>query len=316
MKKGLLLTTVAALGLAACSGNFEKGPSGLLYKIHESAKGDSIHEGDFISLNLVAKTDGDSVLYDSYELDRASQTLVPASMYEGDLFYAIRKLTKGDSATIKIDLDSAEAKGQPRPQGIKGKYIIYTVKVEEVIAKDTANEENFQNKIQEFFKLEGEKLQKSEVTKLQSYIDKNKLKAEKLPSGLQISVIKEGTGVQPQAGDSVKLNYTGQLVSGKVFDTSLPEVAKKNNIYNPGREPYTTLNLIIGRGNVIPGFDEGVLKMKKGEKSLLLIPSSLAYGEHGMQGGMIGPYAPLVFEIELVDVIPGPAETAAPQPAN
>src|SRR5690606_9203293 len=161
-----------------------------------------------------------------------------------DLFFAIRKLTKGDSATIKIDLDSAEAKGQPRPQGIKGKYIIYTVKVEEVIKKDTANEENFQNKIQEFFKLEGEKLQKSEVTKLQNYIDKNKLKAEKLPSGLQISVVKEGTGVQPQPGDSVKLNYTGQLVSGKVFDTSLPEVAKKNNIYNPAREPYTTLNLV------------------------------------------------------------------------
>ncbi|MFD1629382.1 FKBP-type peptidyl-prolyl cis-trans isomerase [Pseudopedobacter beijingensis] len=314
MKKGLLIMSMAALGFAACQGGYEKGPSGLLYKIHHHAAGDSIKEGDFISLNIIAKTDADSVLYNSYEMGRASQTFVPKPMYDGDLFYAIMKMSKGDSATIKIDIDSAEKKGQPRPQGIKGKYVIYTLKVEDIIKKDTANEQGFEEKIQAFFKAEGDKLQKAEQPKIDKYVSSNSLKTQKYPSGLQVAIEKEGTGVQPKTGDTVKVHYTGKLTTGKVFDTSNPEVAKKNNLYNPAREPYNTLDLAIGEGNVIPGFDEGVLTMKKGGKSILIIPSKLGYGEHGMQGGMIGPYTPLIFEIELVDVVPG-KPAATPQPA-
>jgi len=306
--------TVAALGFAACNGGFKKGPSGLLYSIHNDAKGDSIKEGDFISLNIIAKTDGDSVLYNSYELDRASQTFVPKPVYDGDLFYAVKMLTEGDSATIKIDLDSAEKKGQPRPQGIKGKYVIYTVKIEQVIHKDSTKQQEFQAKIETFFKAEGERAKKSEVTKIKKYIDDNKLKTANQPSGLQIATVTEGKGEQPVAGDSVQVNYTGKLVSGKVFDTSVEDVAKKEKIFNPARVPYTTLNLIIGKGNVIPGFDEGVLQMKKGGKSTLIIPSSLGYGEQGMQGGMIGPFTPLVFEIELVNVIHKAPVAVVPEP--
>jgi len=302
MKKGLLLITVAALGFVACKGT-KKGPSGLVYTIHNDVKSDSIKEGDFISLNLTAKTDADSVLYNSYELGRGSQTFVPKPVYDGDLFYAIKLLSKGDSATIKIDLDSAEKKGQPRPQGIKGKYIIYTVKIDEVIQKGNLKQEDFQKKIEAFFKLEGEKTKKLEIGKIQKYIDDNKLKTEKSPSGLQVVTTIEGKGLQAVPGDSVEVNYTGKLVSGKVFDTSLEDVAKKANIFNPARQPYSTLKLIIGKGNVIPGFDEGVLKMKEGGKSTLIIPSSLGYGEQGMQGGLIGPFTPLIFEIELVKVV-------------
>jgi FKBP-type peptidyl-prolyl cis-trans isomerase FkpA len=314
MKKGLLMITVAALGFAACKGGLKKGPAGLMYSIHEDAKGDSIKEGDFISLNIIAKTDGDSVLYNSYELGRASQTFVPKPMYDGDLFYAVKMLTKGDSATIKIDLDSAEKKGQPRPQGIKGKYVIYTVKIEDVIHKDSTKQEEFQAKIETFFKAEGEKAKKIEVVKIKQYVEDNKLKATALPSGLQMVTLTEGKGEQPVAGDSVQVNYTGKLISGKVFDTSLEDVAKKEKIFNPARVPYTTLNLIIGRGNVIPGFDEGVLQMKKGGKSTLIIPSSLGYGDQGMPGGMIGPFTPLIFEIELVNVIKKSGTPPPPAP--
>jgi FKBP-type peptidyl-prolyl cis-trans isomerase FkpA len=304
MKKGLLVLAVAALGFAACSGGLKKGPAGLMYSIHEDAKGDSIAEGDFISLHVRAKTDADSSLYDSYELGRASQTFVPKPVYDGDLFYAIKLLTKGDSATIKIDLDSAEAKGQPRPAGIKGKYVIYTVKIEEVIHKDTANQQAFQAKIEEYFKAEGEKSKKLEVVNMENYIKKNKIKSTKLPSGLQVVTTLEGKGVQPVVGDSVLVNYTGKLLSGKVFDTSSPEEAKKANMFNAQR-PYAPLSLKIGAPGIIPGFEQGVMQMKKGGKATVIIPSSLGYGEQGMQGGMIGPFTPLIFELELIEVFPG-----------
>ena len=312
-QKLLLVLAVAALGFAACSGGFKKGPAGLLYSIHEDVKGDSIADGDFISIHVRAKTDKDSSLYDSYELGRASQTFVPKPVYVGDLFYAIKLLNKGDSATIKIDLDSAEAKGQPRPAGIKGKYVIYTVKIEEVIHKDTANQQAFQTKIEEFFKTEGEKYKKAEVVNVENYIKKNNLKPTKLASGLQVITTLEGKGVQPKAGDSVLVNYVGKLLSGKVFDTSLPEEAKKAKMFNEQR-PYAPLSLKIGSGGIIPGFEQGVLEMKKGGKATVIIPSSLGYGEQGMQGGMIGPFTPLIFELELVEVFPG-SGTVPPPPA-
>jgi FKBP-type peptidyl-prolyl cis-trans isomerase len=303
MKKGLLILSVAALGFAACGGGFKKGPAGLLYNIHNDVKGDSIADGDFISLNIIAKTDGDSVLYNSYELDRPSQTFVSKPAYAGDLFYAIKLLSKGDSATFKIDLDSAEAKGQPKPATIKGKYIIYTVKIEEVIHKDTTNQQAFQSKVEAYFKAEGERAKNAEEKNIKKYIDDSKVKATTLPSGLYVATTTEGKGIQPVAGDSVVVNYTGKLLSGKVFDTSVEADAKKANIFNPARAPYKPLSLIIGKGNVIPGFDEGVMHMKKGEKATVIIPSKLGYGEQGMPGGMIGPFTPLIFELELVDVI-------------
>ncbi|WP_442794793.1 FKBP-type peptidyl-prolyl cis-trans isomerase [Pelobium manganitolerans] len=314
MKKGLLILSVAALGFAACNGGFKKGPAGLMYNIHDDVKSDSIADGDFISLNIIAKTDGDSVLYNSYELDRPSQTFVSKPSYDGDLFYAIKLLSKGDSATFKIDLDSAEAKGQPKPQGIKGKYIIYTVKIEEVIHKDTANQQAFQEKIENYFKAEGDKAKNAEAGNIKKYLDKNSIKAETLPSGLFIATTTAGTGVQPVAGDSVVVNYTGKLLSGKVFDTSVEAEAKKANIFNPARAPYQPLSLIIGKGNVIPGFDEGVMHMKKGGKATVIIPSKLGYGDRGMPGGMIGPFTPLIFELELVNVIQKNEATVAPAP--
>ncbi|MBU0696984.1 MAG: FKBP-type peptidyl-prolyl cis-trans isomerase [Bacteroidetes bacterium] len=299
----LVVLTVAALGFAACNGGFKKGPAGLLYNIHNDVKGDSIAEGDFISLQVIAKTEGDSVMYNTYDFGKATQTLVPKPTYDGDLFYAIKMLTKGDSATIKIDLDSAAAKGQPKPQGIKGKYLIYTVKIEEVIHKDTANQQAFQAKIQAFFKTEGDKAKSSEVVKVQKYIDDNKLKVEKLPSGLQIAIVTAGKGEIPVKGDSVDVNYVGQLVSGKIFDTSRENIAKLHkDIYNPQR-PYAPLAFTLGKGSSIPGFEEAILHMKKGEKAIAIIPSSLGYGEQGMPGSPIGPFTPLVFELELMNVI-------------
>lgn len=312
MKKGLLIIAAAALGFVACKGGLQKGPAGLEYTIHEDVSGDSIKEGDFISLNIIAKTEADSILYNSYDMGRQSQTLVPKSMYDGDLFYAIMKLNKGDSATIKINIDSAEKKGQPRPAGIKGKYIIYNLKIMEVIKKDTAKEKDFQDKISKFFKAEADKEKVAEADKIKTFVSDKKLTPTKMPSGLQIATIKEGTGETIKTGDSVMLNYTGKLTSGKVFDTSLADVAKESKTFNPQR-PYTTLNMIIGVGRVIKGFDEGVLQMKKGGKYTLIIPSSLGYGEQGMQGGLIGPYCPLIFDIDVVNVIPSKSSAVVPE---
>lgn len=106
-------------------------------------------------------------------------------------------------------------------------------------------------------------------------------------SGLRYLVLKEGKGKTPVAGATVSAHYTGTLASGKKFDSS--------------RDRNAPIKFPVGKGNVIPGWDEALLTMKKGERRLLIIPHKLGYGERGAGGGLIPPFATLVFDVELVD---------------
>lgn len=105
------------------------------------------------------------------------------------------------------------------------------------------------------------------------------------PSGLQYVVDKEGTGAQPTAQDEVTVHYTGKLLNGQVFDSSV----------NRGEPATFPLN------RVIPGWTEGVQLMKEGAKYTFFIPSDLAYGAQGVPGA-IPPHSTLIFEVELIKV--------------
>lgn len=82
-----------------------------------------------------------------------------------------------------------------------------------------------------------------------------------------------------KSGDTVQVDYTGKFENGTVFDTSIEEVAKEAGIYNAQRE-YAPLNVTVGSGQVIEGFEEGLIGMKEGEEKTLTIPPEKAYGEY------------------------------------
>jgi FKBP-type peptidyl-prolyl cis-trans isomerase len=108
----------------------------------------------------------------------------------------------------------------------------------------------------------------------------------KTPSGLEFWDIKLGTGPTAQKGQTVKMNYTGWLTTGKKFDSSV------------GAPPF---EFTLGAGEVIKGWDEGVDGMKVGGKRQLKIPPDLAYGDRGA-AGVIPPGATLIFDVELLGV--------------
>ncbi|MFM8839700.1 MAG: FKBP-type peptidyl-prolyl cis-trans isomerase [bacterium] len=116
--------------------------------------------------------------------------------------------------------------------------------------------------------------------------NKNKPGVKSTPSGLQYSVITEGTGPKPTASSTVKVHYTGKLIDGTTFDSSVDR----------GEPVEFPLN------GVIKGWTEGVQLMSKGSKYKFYIPAELAYGERGA-GNAIGPNETLVFEVELLDIV-------------
>ena len=107
-----------------------------------------------------------------------------------------------------------------------------------------------------------------------------------LPSGLQYQVLKEGNGKSPKATDKVRCHYEGMLIDGTLFDSSVQR-----------GEP-----AVFGLNQVIAGWTEGVQLMKEGAKYRFFIPYQLGYGEHGA-GASIPPFAALVFDVELIDVL-------------
>lgn len=122
----------------------------------------------------------------------------------------------------------------------------------------------------------------------EKFLKENAARAEvkTTPSGLQYEVITEGTGPKPTATDRVMVHYTGKLIDGTVFDSSVER-----------GEPAT-----FGVTQVIPGWVEALQMMNEGSKWRLFIPSNLAYGPQGA-GGMIGPDATLIFDVELIKII-------------
>jgi FKBP-type peptidyl-prolyl cis-trans isomerase len=169
--------------------------------------------------------------------------------------------------------------------------IVYDVEIVDVQTKADYEKEQAETKKKEAEKKESAK--KDESILRQKYLKDNKITVQPTADGLYYIEKAKGTGAQAAPGKKVKVQYTGTLLDGKKFDSSRDR-----------KEPY---EFTLGKGQVIPGWDEGIAMMKKGGMATLIVPSTLGYGDRDM--GQIPPYSTLVFDIELLDV-----QDAAPAP--
>ena len=151
-----------------------------------------------------------------------------------------------------------------------------------------ADAENF-NAVESFRTFEGSraKREEEERKKQQELLDSVAAGYDETSSGLRYKILQNGEGKQAVKGATVSVHYKGQLLDGTVFDSSYK---RKQPIEFP-----------LGIGQVIAGWDEGILLLKVGDKARFVIPSKLAYGERGA-GGVIPPNAALIFDVELMDV--------------
>jgi FKBP-type peptidyl-prolyl cis-trans isomerase len=255
--------------------------TGLSYVMHKSNKGPKLKLDDVVTLNLKYITSKDSLVFDSWKMGKPIQLKIAKASFKGDLMDGLTLLTVGDSASFLINADSLFTKtfGAPRPAFIdSSSFLSFTVKIISTTTDAALKAEEL--------KAEKENAMK-ENEMIAKYIAEKQITPSKSSSGLMYIISEPGTGEQAQAGKTVKVHYTGRLLDGTKFDSSLDR-----------SDP---IEFKLGQGMVIKGWDEGIALLKVGGKALLIIPSNLAYGSRGA-GGVIPPFSPLTFEVELVSV--------------
>ena len=297
----MLLGSALLVGLVSCNKSefegFTKAENGLHYQFYtQDEAGVKAAEGDGVSMSIVYALKGaskDSVLFDSkLNSDDGSgviRYILPKSSFKGSLEDAITMMAKNDSAAFIISADSFFLKTnklQSLPPFAKpGDKLQVTIKLVDIKSKKELDE-NQKKQEAEVAALEG-----AEKPKLDAYLASNKITTAPTASGLIFIETQKGKGKDhPKATDVVTVHYTGTLLDGTKFDSSVDR-----------GEP-TTFPL----NQVIPGWTEAIQLMSKGSKAKLIIPSSLGYGPRG--GGPIPPFSTLVFDVELIDFKAGAAQ--------
>lgn len=291
-KISMLLGSALMVGLVACNKSefegYTKSETGLHYQFfNHDENGAKPTEGDGIGIKYVFKLlSNDSTLVNSNEVSRDGSGIarfaMPKSSFIGSVEEAMMMMALNDSASFIVSADSFFLKTNRMtalpPFCKPNEKIKCDIKLVEITTKKQI-EENRKKQEEEIAKLEGE-----EKPKLDKYLADNKISATPTESGLIFIETQKGKGKDhPKATDEVTVHYTGTLLDGTKFDSSVDR-----------GEP-TTFPL----NAVIPGWTEGIQLMSKGSKAKLIVPSAIGYGPRG--SGPIPPFSTLVFEVELID---------------
>ena len=308
---GLLIVAALVLLLKTYHhGFFQKTATGLQYRVVGRGEGPSPQAGDILLLNVCYKTEKGIVLFNTadQELPMALPYSESINQKDGGFFEAVSMFQeRGDRLVCKLSTEKlfGESLDHMTAQyGLKKKEKIFL----HLQLQDIMPEEDYKKWETEQIGMLQKKHQaqiaqqcQEDAQAIAHYLKANQIKGQATSSGLYYVIDTPGQGVQPKQGNKVKVNYTGRFLDGKVFDTSLADVAEQHGIHNP-QKTYEAITFQLGAGQVIQGWEEGIMCLHKGAKARLFIPSTLAYGSQGAGHGLIPANAILIFDVELVDV--------------
>lgn len=307
MKKINLIMLLAA-GIFACDSNTGKRttPSGHEYEVIKSAGNEIPEDGQFLVINMRYEDQNDSVWVDTQELGRPSVVIKQDSVWKNSgraLEEMLIDAAKGDSMKITLAAQTLFEGGQMPPNiQPQDNFTIY-LGVSEVFNEEElqAWQQDMQEQQNQAANQQREEQLAEDKKIIDKYFEENNISAQATGSGLRYVIKQEGKGKKAQPGDQVKVTYSGYVLGGEYFDSSVKSVAEEKGLFNPQRD-YGPFTFTLGQGSVIEGWDEGIALLKEGGKATLYIPSSLAYGPR-QRSEKIGPNSILVFDVELVDVV-------------
>ncbi len=296
---------VAIVLFASCS-QYQKAPSGMKYKLTKGGGKELLKHGQFVKLHIEYKlAPKDSVLNSSYEHIPAYFMVDTARQGKYNFTEIITKMAAGDKAEFVLSIDSLKKMGMMDPNSkefhngdmINGRVeIIKTFPTQDALLAD---------RTQEF-----EKEKEREIKALEAYTKGKGIKTQKTKNGVLVELQQEGTGQKADSGYQASVMYKGYFTDEKrkSFDSN-------NEATSTHKDP---LQVVIGAGGVIPGWDEALRLFAKGSKGRIFVPALMAYGDQG-SAPVIKPFENLVFDMEVVDVTkpappaPMPQAPTAPQ---
>ena len=286
----MVVSSVLAIVMLSCSADYKKTKSGLVYKIFSGGSKDSAAGfNDIVKYNVVYKIN-DSLLYDSH--GKMPEFFVVSPQITGSYspFEIFTQVKKGDSVVTTQQVDTLIKKGmqQQIPFAKKGDLIKTFIKVIEVFRVDSIARKDYEAEVAKDTPRQQKEAQEAdakqkviEEKEMQDYFAAKKITPVKAPKGTYVVINEKGSGEPAALGKFLTVKYAGRaLKDDKPFDAGV-------YIFQ------------LGPGNVIQGWHDGLSLFNKGGKGTLYIPGTLAYGG---QQGPAGPYAALIFDVELLNI--------------
>lgn len=283
--------TILFFTLFSCVNREKVLDNGVELKYFKNGSGQEIEDGQIVMINLqYFDYDGNELLN---KVGNDPVVLQKDSSWEsnGIIYNVIDNLVKGDSVFFQLTTEQF-FKNAPQsvevPDSVKNKMISFYCGIQDVMS---------QSEFEDFQRIQYEKMQQEmeqqsndqlsiDLELIDNYLKENNITAKSVDSGLRYVITKMGSGENAAPGDNVTVHYTGMLLNGEKFDSSLDR-----------NQPFS---FQLGQGMVIRGWDEGITYFNKGSEGTLYIPSTLGYGASGA-GGVIPPNAVLIFEIQVLD---------------
>ena len=285
----LIVSAVLAIVILSCSADYQKTKSGLVYKIFPGGSKDSTAKfNNVIKFNVLYKLN-DSVLYDSHGKMPQFFGVSPQDSGSYSPFELFPLLRKGDSVVTTQSVDTLFKKGMQQQLSFakKGDQIKTYIKILEVFRADSIARKDYEAEMAKDKPRQEKEMEETnakqkvkEEKEMQDYFTANKITPVKAPKGTYVLIKEKGTGEPAALGKFVTVKYAGKgLVNNQQFDAGV-------YVFQ------------VGPGNAIAGWHDGIPLLNKGGKGILYIPGTLAYG----QDGPAGPFATLVFDVEILNV--------------
>ncbi|MFO7828635.1 MAG: FKBP-type peptidyl-prolyl cis-trans isomerase [Bacteroidales bacterium] len=293
MIKRILFLFILITGIISCNyfskyPGYSKTKSGIYYKLIKFGESsEKAKPGDYLTADIVYKTIDDSLFFEGRRRIQVTEPSFTGAIDECFLMLAEEEkasfiISANDffTKTLETTLPGFLDKEDPMKVDID----VIEIQTEEDYYRE---KEAFLHWIEDF----GE----YEKVILRQFIDQEEIDKEPTGSGLYHITLAEGKGDSVRVGDTVTVHYEGKFLNGKFFDST-----KRRN---------SPFQFVYGRKwQVIPGMEEAIGRMVEGEKALFIIPSKIGFGQTGSSTGIIPPYTSTIFEVELLEVLPGKRE--------
>ncbi|MFM2225371.1 MAG: hypothetical protein RJA07_1573 [Bacteroidota bacterium] len=255
---------------------YSKGLGYQFFSEHSANK--KIKNGDIILYQLILKNDVDSIIIDTKKEFGEQQLMIGKSEFKGDLMNGLKLAHENDSVLFLISTNKLYKKNIPF-FAHANTFMKFYFKINHVFTKEELNQYQMKQFNKQII---------FDDSILINYFTQNKNIPQKIKSGLYVDLKTKGIGGDLRKGDSIKVNYTGRLISGEIFDSNTEK--KFGHI-----EPF---GFVVGMGNVIKGWDEALTLMQRGGKATFYIASPYAYGSKKM--GTIPTNSILIFDVEVL----------------